>query len=169
MDTFDKYPFPHEGKYHHLYAELAGDILGGDIVYRKAFTSLESYFPLHRRVNFHPKIALGASDGTVPISEKFTLGGRGDFYGLFDEELKGDKMFLGSLGLRFRFFRRLYWILRYDMGQVWSKLESIKFENLKYAFGSSLALDTPLGPVEFAYGVATDEWDKFYFKLGFDF
>ncbi len=169
VDTFDKYPFPHEGKYHHLYAELAGDILGGDIVYRKAFTSLESYFPLHRRVNFHPKIALGASDGAVPISEKFTLGGRGDFYGLFDEELKGDKMFLGSLGLRFRFFRRLYWTLRYDMGQVWSKLESIKFDNLKYAFGSSLALDTPLGPVEFAYGAATDEWDKFYFKLGFDF
>ena len=169
VDTFDKYPFPHEGKYHHLYAELAGDILGGDLVYRKAFTSLESYFPLHRRVNFHPKIAVGASDGAVPLSEKFTLGGCQSFFGLFSEELKGDKMFLGSLGLRFRFFRRLYWTLRYDMGRVWSKLESIKFKGLKYAFGSSLALDTPLGPVEFAYGVATDEWDKFYFKFGFDF
>lgn len=169
VDTFDKYPFPQEGKYHHLYAELAGDILGGDLVYRKAFTSLESYFPLHRRVNFHPKIAIGASDGAVPVSEKFTLGGCESFYGLFSEELKGDKMFLGSLELRFRFFRRLYWSLRYDMGKVWSRLESIKFKNFKYGFGSSLALDTPLGPLKFAYGVATDEWDKLYFKFGFDF
>lgn len=176
VDTFDKYPFPSRGKYHHLYVELAGDILGGDLVYRKAFTSLESYFPLHRRINFHPKVAIGISDGTVPISEKFTLGGSDNFFGLFSEELKGDKMFLGSLGLRFRFFTRLYWTLRYDTGEVWTKLESIKLKKLKHGFGSSLALDTPLGPLEFAYGIATDpqkpnsdKWDKFYFKLGFDF
>jgi outer membrane translocation and assembly module TamA len=55
------------------------------------------------------------------------------------------------------------------MGEVWTRLESIKVKNLKYAFGSSLAVDTPLGPLEFAYGAATNEWDKFYFKFGFDF
>ena len=176
VDTFDKYPFPNRGKYHHLYAELAGDILGGDLVYRKAFTSLESYFPLHKRINFHPKVAIGISDGTVPISEEFTLGGYDSFYGLFSEELRGDKMFLGSLGLRFRFFRRLYWTLKYDTGEVWTVLESIKLKKLKHAFGSSLAYDTPLGPLEFAYGIATDpenpsskSWDKFYFRFGFDF
>jgi NTE family protein len=169
VDTFDKYPFPNEGKYHHLYFEFAGDILGGNVVYRKAFTSLESYFPLHRRVNFHPKIAIGISDGTVPISEKFTIGGPDDLYGLFAQELRGDKMFLGNLGLRFRFFNRLYWTLRYDMGNVWSKVESIKLKNLEHAFGSSLALDTPIGPMEFAYGITKDEWGKFYFKFGYDF
>jgi NTE family protein len=177
VDTFDKYPFPDEGKYHHLYFEFAGDILGGDVVYKKAFTSLESYFPLHRRVNFHPQIAIGISDGSVPLSEKFTLGGPDNLYGLFAEELRGDKMLLGNLSLRFRFFRRLYWTLRYDMGNVWSKVESIKLRNLKHAFGTSLALDTPVGPLEFAYGIttppsagfSTDKWDKFYFKFGFDF
>ncbi len=169
VDTFDKYPFPDQGKYHHLYFEFAGDILGGDVVYRKAFTSLESYFPLHRRVNFHPKIAVGISDGTVPISEKFTLGGPNNLYGLYAEELRGDKMFLGNLGLRFRFFHELYWTLRYDMGNVWSEFESIKLKELKHAFGTSLALDTPLGPLEVAYGIATDEWGKFYFNFGYDF
>ncbi|MFQ6032405.1 MAG: BamA/TamA family outer membrane protein, partial [Candidatus Zixiibacteriota bacterium] len=169
VDTFNKYPFPDEGKYHHLYFEFAGDVLGGDVLYRKAFTSLESYFPLHRRVNFHPKIAIGISDGGVPITEKFTLGGTDNIYGLFAEELRGDKMFLGNLGLRFRFFHRLYWTLRYDMGNVWSKLESIKLKELRHAFGTSLALDTPIGPLEFAYGIATDKWDKFYFKFGYDF
>ena len=176
VDTFDKYSFPSRGKYHHLYLEMAGDILGGDLVYRKAYTSLESYFPLNQRVNFHPKVAIGISDGTVPISEKFTLGGIDSFYGLFSEELKGDKMLLGSLGLRFKFFRRWYWTLRYDTGKVWTTLESIKLKKLIHAFGSSLAVDTPVGPVELAYGVATvpvnpkaAEWDKFYFSLGFNF
>jgi NTE family protein len=176
VDTFDKYTFPATGKYHHLYLEMAGDILGGDLVYRKAYTSVESYFPLHQRVNFHPKVAIGVSDGTVPISEKFTLGGIDSFYGLYSEELKGDKMLLGSLGLRFKFFRRWYWTLRYDTGKVWTTLESIKLKKLIHAFGSSLAVDTPIGPVELAYGVATvpsspkaKEWDKFYFRLGFDF
>jgi outer membrane translocation and assembly module TamA len=120
-------------------------------------------------VNFHPKIAIGASDGSLPTSEKFTLGGLDSFYGLFSEELVGEKVFVGSLGLRFRIFRRLYWTVRYDVGRVWSRLESIKFKNLKHGFGSSLALDTPLGPLEVAYGVATDEWDKFYFKFGYGF
>jgi NTE family protein len=169
VDTFDKYPFPDKGKYHHLYFEFAGDILGGNVVYRKAFTSIESYFPLRRRVNFHPKIAIGISDGGVPISEKFTLGGPDNLYGLFAEELRGDKMFLGNLDLRFRFFHRLYWTLSYDMGNVWSRVESIKLKNLKHAFGTSLALDTPLGPLEFAYGITTEGWDKFYFKFGYDF
>ena len=120
-------------------------------------------------------MAIGISDGTVPISEKFTLGGCHDFYGLFIQELKGDKMFGGSLGVRLKFFHRLYWTLRYDIGEVWTKLESIKMKNLKHAFGSSLALKTPLGPLEFAYGVVTNpkdpghKWDKFYFKFGFDF
>ena len=176
VDTFDKYPFPTQGKYHHLFVELAGDILGGNVVYRKAYTMLESYFPLNKMINFHPKVALGISDGTVPISEKFTLGGYDSFFGFYSEELKGDKMFLGSLGLRFRFVRRLYWTFRYDTGEVWTVLESIKLKKLKHAFGSSLAYDTPLGPLEFAYGIATDpenpgsgNWDKFYFRFGFDF
>jgi NTE family protein len=169
VDTFDKYPFPDKGKYHHLYFEFAGDILGGDVVYKKAFTSLESYFPLHGRINFHPQIAIGISDGSVPLSEKFTLGGSENLYGLFAEELRGDKMLLGNLDLRFKFIHRLYWTLSYDMGNVWSKVESIKLKNLKHAFGTSLALDTPLGPLEFAYGITTDNWDKFYFKFGYDF
>jgi NTE family protein len=169
VDTFDKYPFPDKGKYHHLYFEFAGDILGGDVVYRKAFTSLESYFPLHKRVNFHPQIALGISDGGVPLSEKFTLGGPDNLYGLFAEELRGDKMLLGNLDLRFKFLHRLYWTVSYDMGNVWSKVESIKLKNLRHAFGTSLALDTPLGPLEFAYGITTEGWDKFYFKFGYDF
>ncbi|KPL03174.1 MAG: hypothetical protein AMJ90_03850 [candidate division Zixibacteria bacterium SM23_73_2] len=167
VDTFDKYPFPDEGKYHHFYFEIVGKYLGGDKDYRKGFSSLESYFPLSERLNFHPKVAFGLSNG-LPLSEKFTLGGKQNFYGFLSEELKGDKLFYFNLGLRFKFPYKIYLTLRYDSGNVWSNTEQIKLKNLKQGIGGGIAVLTPLGPVQFDYGVA-EKTNRFYFNLGFDF
>jgi NTE family protein len=168
VDTFDKYPFPDRGKYHHLYLEWASEFLGGETNYKKAYTCLESYFPLAKRINFHPKVALGISDKELPLSEKFTIGGKQNFYGLFFEELKGDKMFLLNLALRYKSPHRVYYTVRYDLGNVWTSLESIKFKNLKQGWGIGLAILTPLGPLEFHYGKANKS-HRFYFQLGYDF
>ncbi len=167
VDTFDKYPFPDRGKYHHFYLEIVGKYLGGDRDYRKGFSSLESYFPLTKRINFHPKVAIGLSNG-LPLSEKFVLGGKENFYGFLSEELKGDKLFFFNLGLRFKFPNKIYITFRYDSGNVWSNLEQIKLKNLKHGFGAGISILTPLGPVQFDYGVA-EKTNKFYFHLGFDF
>jgi len=167
VDTFDKYPFPDEGKYHHFYLEIVGKYLGGDKDYRKGFSSLESYFPLTKRINFHPKVAFGLSNG-LPLSEKFTLGGKESFYGFFSEELEGDKLFYFNLGLRFKFPYKIYLTIRYDSGNVWSKLEQIKLKNLKHGIGGGIAVLTPLGPLQFDYGVA-EKTNRFYFNFGFDF
>lgn len=168
VDTFDKYPYPDRGKYHHFYLEWASEFLGGETNYKKAYTSLESYFTLAKRINFHPEVALGISDKELPLSEKFTIGGKQNFYGLFFEELKGDKMFLLNLSLRYKSPHRVYYTVRYDLGNVWTSLESIKFKNLKQRWGIGLAILTPLGPLELHYGKANKS-DRFYFQLGYDF
>jgi NTE family protein len=168
VDTFDKYPYPDRGKYHHLYLEWASEFLGGETNYKKAYTSLESYFPLAKRINFHPEVALGISDKELPLSEKFTIGGKQNFYGLFFEELKGDKMFLLNLSLRYKSPHRVYYTVRYDLGNVWTSIESIKFKNLEKGWGIGLAILTPIGPLEFHYGKANKS-DRFYFQLGYDF
>ncbi|MDP2960222.1 MAG: patatin-like phospholipase family protein, partial [candidate division Zixibacteria bacterium] len=108
VDDLDKLPFPDKGRYHHLNFELAGKILGGDLNYRKFFSSIESYFPLGSKLNFHPKVAIAFSDGPLPLSEKFTLGGFGTLGGFYDQELKGDKLFYFNLGLRYKFLKRWY-------------------------------------------------------------
>lgn len=169
VDNLDKIPFPETGKYHHMYAEVAGKIFGGDLTYEKFFFSLESYFPLGSKLNFHPKVAIAFSDGDLPKSEKFTLGGFSTLGGFYEEELKGDKLFFFNLGLRYKFFKRWYLTLRYDSGNTWPNLESIKLKNLKKALLSTLSVSTPLGPIELAYGRTEEKTDKFYFRLGLEF
>ena len=169
VDDLDKLPFPDEGRYHHLYLELAGKILGGDLNYRKFFSSLESYFPLGSKLNFHPKIAIALSDGDLPLNEKFVLGGFGTLGGFYEQELKGDKLFYFNLGLRYKFFKRWYFTLRYDSGNTWPNLESIKLKNLKNSILSILSVSTPIGPIELAYGRAQKKIDKLYFRMGLEF
>ncbi len=169
VDTFDEYPFPNQGKCHHLYVEIAGKVLNGDLTFRRGFTSLESYSPLSRNLNFHPRIAIGISDGNLPASEKFLLGGHDQFYGLFQDELRGDKLIYGNLELRLRFWKRFYWNVRYDMGNVWSSLEDFKVRDLRSGIGTGLAIATPLGPAEVHYGYAGKDTDKVYFRMGFEF
>ncbi len=169
VDTFNKFPFPDYGKYHLFYLELAGDVLGGEVVYKKAGTSIESYFPLGKRFTFHPKIAFGMSNKGLPLSEKFTLGGKNNFIGLYSEELKGDKMILLNLGFRMSFLKRLYLTLRYDWGDVWTKLREIKWEKMEQGVGVGLSVATPLGPIEFFYGKAKGKEEKLYMQAGLEF
>ena len=169
VDNLDKLPFPDNGKYHYLYAELSGKVFGGDLSYRKFFSSLESYFPLGSRLNFHPKVAIALSDGDLPLAEKFTLGGFGTLGGFYDQELKGDKLLLLNLGLRYKFYKSWYFTLRYDSGNTWPNLESIKLKNLRNSILSILSVSTPIGPIEFAYGRAEKKIDKFYFRMGLEF
>ena len=169
VDDLDKLPFPDKGRYHHLYLELAGKILGGDLNYRKFFSSLESYFPSGSKFNFHPKIAIALSDGDLPLNEKFVLGGFGTLGGFYEQELKGDKLFYFNLGLRYKFFKRWYFTLRYDSGNTWPNLESIKLKNLKNSILSILSVSTPIGPIELAYGRAQKKIDKLYFRMGLEF
>ncbi len=169
VDTFNKFPFPDYGKSHLFYLELASDILGGEVVYKKAGTSLESYFPLGKRFNFHPKVSFGFSDKGLPLSEKFTLGGKDNFFGLYSEELKGDKMILLNLGFRVNFLKRLYLTLRYDWGDAWSKLGEIKWEKAEQGIGVGFSLATPLGPIEFFYGKAKGKEEKIYMQAGLEF
>ena len=169
VDNLDKLPFPDNGKYHYLYAELSGKVFGGDLSYRKFFSSLESYFPLGSRLNFHPKVAIALSDGDLPLAEKFTLGGFQTLGGFYDEELRGDKLLLLNLGLRYKFYKSWYLTLRYDSGNTWPNLESIKLKNLRNSILSILSVSTPIGPIEFAYGRAEKKIDKFYFRMGLEF
>ncbi|MCJ7507913.1 MAG: BamA/TamA family outer membrane protein, partial [candidate division Zixibacteria bacterium] len=169
VDTFDKYPFPDKGKYHHLYIEVAGKVLKGDLTFRKGFTSLESYFPLSQHWNFHPKVALGISDGNLPTSEQFLLGGYNELYGFFQDELRGDKLICGNLEVRFKFWQRFYWNVRYDIGNVWSEPDDFEMNDIHHAIGTGLAIDTPLGPAQIHYGYAGKGTDKVYVRAGFEF
>jgi len=169
VDTFDSLPLPESGKLHFIDLEMAGDILGGEIIYTKFFTSIEAYYPLVAGFNFHPRAELGFFNRTPPYFKLFSLGGRSSFYGLFEHELTGAKIFSGSIELRKRITKHLYITGRYDSGEVWDKLESIRFDRLQHGFGGSVVLKTLIGPIGLAYGRTTSGLQAVYFYAGYDY
>ena len=42
--------------------------------------------------------------------------------------------------------------VRYDLGSIWTVPSEVRLVDLRHGIGGALALDTPVGPVEFALG-----------------
>ena len=171
VETINKLPFPTAGKKHLFLFEYAVDILGAESRFTRGFSSIESYFALTERLNFHPRLAIGwtDSDHPIPLSEKFYIGGMDSFYGYRTDELYGDKMILGNLEFRYRLPYRFYALARFDLGEVYPSADHIKLQNLRHGFGVALSFDSPVGPVTAAYGWSDNNHDRFYFSAGLEF
>ena len=169
IETFDRVPFPNKGKLNLIEVRLAGKFLGGDVEYTRFFSSLESYIPLGKYLNFHPKVSIGISRSGLPKSELFYLGGADSFIGFRTNQLSGDKMILFNNEIRFKLPLGLYAIGRYDFGEVYDHTSQIKIRNLRHGVGVFVAIDSPLGPFEFGYGVADSDNDRFYINIGLKF
>jgi outer membrane protein assembly factor BamA len=169
VDTYDFLPLPESGKLNFTEFEMASDILGGEIIYTKFYSSLEAYYPLVSGFNFHPRVEVGFFNRTPPYFKQFFLGGRNGFYGLHEHEFSGAKIMGGSLEMRKRITEHLYITGRYDFGEVWNKLQSIRFDQLQHGFGGSVILKTILGPIGVSYGRTTEGLDAVYFYAGYDY
>ena len=93
--------------------------------------------------------------------EKFSLGGLHNFAGLYEDEILGDKLFQGEMELRYKINGPLYLYGRYNVGNIWGKLESIKISELRNSVGAGLAFKTPFGPIAGWYG-RTDQRQHHY-------
>lgn len=169
VETFDRVPFPIRGQRQVFQLDLTGKLFGGDVEYTRVFSSLEAYFPFGQRLNYHPKISVGFSRSGLPPSQQFYLGGLHSFSGYRTDQLAGDKLLLLNQEIRMNFPLRLYVIARYDIGEVYASSDQIKLRNLRHGFGISVAVDSPLGPFEFGYGIANSDSDRFYFSGGYSF
>ncbi len=168
VDTRDELDFPESGKYHLFELEFAGELSGDKVAYTRFFTSIESYYRLGDRLNFHPKLSLGVSSNFMPFFDQFTLGGQQNFMGLFEDEIVGEKLFSGDLELRYRVFGPIYLKGRYNMGNIWSKIESIRLSEMRYSGGIGMTVKTFIGPISSWYGRTNEGLDAFYLSVGYD-
>jgi len=170
VETFDRATFPESGKNHLFRLSFAGLTEGGGIeVFTRYYNSVESYFPLGKGLNYHPRLVIGFSRTGLPESEKFFLGGVDSFSGLREHQLTGDKVFALNQELRLKLPWRLYLLARYDLGEVYASTDEIKINRLQHGWGASLAIDTPLGPFEFNYSKYELAPEIYSFRAGFDF
>jgi NTE family protein len=169
VETFDRVPFPESGKKHLFELQLSGKFIGGEVEYTMFYSSIEAYWKLGGPFNYHPKLAIGLSRSGLPESEKFYLGGMRSFAGLRTDQLSGDKIMTMSHELRCKLPLRLYLLLRYDIGEVYTSADDIRLSGLRHGFGVTAALDSPIGPVEFGYGVADEGLERYYINIGLAF
>jgi NTE family protein len=168
VDTRDALDFPEAGKLHLLELEFAGELSGDKVAYTRFFTSLESYYRLTERLNFHPGIALGLASNFMPYFDQFTLGGEKSFMGLYADEVVGEKLILGELELRYNIWGRVYMLGRFNVGNIWSKIESVRFSELRYSGGVGMAMKTFAGPISAWYGRTDRGLDALYLSAGYD-
>jgi NTE family protein len=156
IDTKDEYPFPKNGSFLNTFHEISTSKLGTGVPFTKNFIDYELYFSYKKKYTIHPRILFGFGDNTVPYTEQFRLGGQNSFFGLRENEYRGRQLLIGSLEYRwmlpFKIFFDTYFSVRADLGSIWEKTESIRFKDLRYGVGSTIALDTPIGPAQFSVG-----------------
>ena len=168
VDNRDAISFPERGKYHSFEIEIASNLHDEKKAYTRFETMLEAYYRLTKRLNFHPKFTVGASSDIMPFFDEFSLGGLNSFLGLYDNEFLGDKMIIGSFELRQRIGDRTYIMTRYNAGNIWNQLETVKLSKMLHGGGIGAGLKTPIGPLQLWYGRTSDGLDAFYFNLGYD-
>jgi outer membrane protein assembly factor BamA len=169
VETFDRVPFPKSGKKHLFALQFSGKFIGGEVEYTKFYSSIEAYWSLGGSFNYHPKLAVGLSRSGLPESEKFYLGGMKSFAGFRTDQLSGDKTMTMSHELRYKLPLRMYLSLRYDIGEVYTSADDIRLSGLRHGFGLTAALDSPIGPMEFGYGVADEGFERYYVNIGLAF
>jgi len=185
IDTQDKYPYPKEGVKFASYYETAQSILGAELGYTDLNFEFTGYLSLNDIHTLSTSFRLGFADKTLPLSRQYSLGGQYSFFGMRENEMRGRQIFKTSFEYRallpVRLFFNTYFLIRYDLGSMWTQQEEIRFSDLRHGLGMTLSLDTPIGPADFSLGrsfIFTKNLPEnpisegplhFYFSIGYYF
>ncbi|MEE4285366.1 MAG: BamA/TamA family outer membrane protein [Mariniphaga sp.] len=108
-------------------------------------------------------ISSADSSGFIPVEDRFYSGGSTSIRGWNRSRLGpkresgtplgGKSIFESNIEIRYPVFWRLSLVAFFEAGNVWEESWSYDFNNLGYAAGSGLRIETPIGPVRFDVGV----------------
>lgn len=126
---------------------------------------------------------------TIPVSERFFLGGASTVRGyreqllgpvVYDENgqnpkaVGGKLIFLANIELRIPLFWLLWGEIFVDGGNVWLQPDDFRLGDIKTTMGIGAAFLTPLGPIRFDYGLKhkpekTESNGEFHISIAFAF
>ena len=104
---------------------------------------------------------VGLDQANIPFSKKYFLGGATSIRGWGRYEVSplsagvpigGDSMFAFSEEIRAALRGKFGMVLFLDAGNVWSESGGIRLDDLRYAVGSGIRYQTPIGPFRFDFG-----------------
>ncbi len=173
IDTQDRTPFPTRGVRHEFSYVTAADVHRLDpVTHVRLLLSMES-FHTRQRHTFHPKFLFGTADATMPFARWYRLGGLDTFYGYARDQLRGRQILLLSGEYRYLIpwgpVAPLHLSMRIDWGGGWEEADNAAFTDMISGFGVKASLDSPLGPLDIAWGFREGGYSRVYAALGFRF
>jgi outer membrane protein assembly complex protein YaeT len=148
--------------------EQAGGLLPGGFKYTGVSAEARHFLPISNNLVWANRVqvanlAAPADDpGAVPFSKKFFLGGattiRG--WGRFEVSplsasglpIGGNSLFLFSSEARAHIAGNFGAVAFLDTGNVWAESWGIRLNDLRYAVGTGLRYQTPIGPIRLDWG-----------------
>jgi len=178
------------GSRNSISAEFSGGIFGGSVDYQKyQFESRwyeKSFFNFVHMIRSRFGIVRGySSNATVPVYERFYLGGVGDWgiRGYPDRSIGprenfsiigGRTAFVFTTEYKYMITQGINWIVFFDAGNTWDSFENTNLANLKKGVGTGIRIEVPMmGILGFDIGYGFDKksnggWNP-HFQLGTSF
>ena len=143
-----------------------GYFLGGNFSYTQLWGDVRTYHKLGDIVLALRVMAGGihSSDSSqfIPVEDRFYSGGSYSIRGWRRAQLGpkrdsgspfgGKSIFESNIEIRYPLFWRLNVVGFFEGGNVWRQSYSYRLNELSYAAGTGLRIDTPVGPVRFDVG-----------------
>ncbi|SHE96843.1 outer membrane protein insertion porin family [Mariniphaga anaerophila] len=147
--------------------KINGYIFGSDFSYTQLWADFRTYQKLGSTVLAFRIMAGGISSadssGFIPVEDRFYSGGANSIRGWNRAELGpkresgtplgGKSIFESNIEIRVPIVWRLSMVAFFETGNVWEKQYTYNFNQLGYAAGSGLRIETPIGPVRLDVGV----------------
>ncbi|WP_321346611.1 BamA/TamA family outer membrane protein [uncultured Draconibacterium sp.] len=157
---------PQQGVNLSMGIKLNGYKFGGDFSYMRLWGDFRTYQKIDDMVlalrGMIGGIHSSDDDGFIPVEDRFYSGGSNSVRGWSRSQLGpkresgtplgGKSILEGNVELRYPLFWRLSGVAFVESGNVWEKAFSYNFNDLAYAAGGGLRVDTPIGPVRFDVG-----------------
>ena len=180
-NNIDKYLSYPKGDRETIGIEHAWRALGGEWNYTKYWAEAVGYIPIRgledwidlgqtedRPIILALRVRAGFSSGSIPLSERYSLGGANSIRGYESGDFRGHEMFLGNVELRIPIDENISIVAFYDTGMAWNKTSQ---ENGKFDFsdlvdspGIGVRVKTPLGNIR--VDVAKGDETQFHFGFG---
>ncbi len=166
FDTSEPNFSPEKGMNVSLGVKLNGYIFGGSFNYTRLWGEFRTYHEIGKVIMAYRIMAGGiaSSDtsGFIPVEDRFYSGGSTSIRGWARSQLGpkresgtplgGKSIFESNIEARYPLFWKLSAAAFFEAGNVWKPSYTYRFNDLGYAAGGGLRVETPIGPVRLDVG-----------------